>query len=162
MEVPYRYPYNPPAWLILLCFGTGILWIAVDWLPYWLGEGHGPTGFHLWRWFLGFIPIVYAFGLAVCRILFERYLLLDHDRMVVPVGLFQMRTATIDYTGISRVWRHYIGPYEYRFVLKVASGEQVLAILPSFLPDNESFCALEEFLNRKLSENARAKKTART
>ena len=157
MEVPHQYPYNPPAWLILLSFGSGFLWMAVDWLP----TRHTPTGFKLGYSLIGLIPIAWSLILAVHRIWAERYLLLDHDSMVLPIGLFAMRTAKIEYTSIERVWRHYVRPYEYRFVLKVATEEQAFEILPAFLPDNESYRALEEFLNRKLLENTRAKKPPR-
>jgi hypothetical protein len=46
-------------------------------------------------------------------------------------------------------------------VLKVATEDQTFKIVPAFLPDNESYRALEEFLNRKLLENTRAKKFSR-
>ena len=161
MEVPHQYPYNPPLRFILLSFGSGFLWIAVDWFPYWLPRGHIPTGFSLWFSLIGLIPIALAIIVGVRRIWVEHYLLLDNDSMVVPIGLFAMRTAKIEYTRIRRVWRHYVRPYEYTFVLKVATEEQAFKILPAFLPDNESYRALEEFLNRKLLENTRAKTTPR-
>ncbi len=157
MKVPHQYPYNPPVWAILLSFGSGVLWTAVDWLP----PGYIPTGFKLWLSPIGFIPIAWSLIFAVRRIWAERYLLLDHDSMVLPVGLFATRTAKIEYTSIRRVWRHYLRPNEYRFVLKVATEEQAFKILPAFLPDNESYRALEEFLNRKLLENTRAKESLR-
>src|SRR6266700_5811138 len=91
MEVPHQYPYNPPLWLILLLLGTGFLWIAVDWFPYWLPGGHIPTGFSFWFSLVGLIPIALAFIVGVFRISFESYLLLDNDSMVLPLGLFQMR-----------------------------------------------------------------------
>lgn len=162
MEVPHQYPYNPPLWLILLSFGSGFLWIAADWLPYWLSGGHIPTGFRFWSSLVGFIPLAWAFIMSVFRVSFETYLSLDHDSMVVPIGLFQMRTARIEYSSIQRVWRHYVRPYEYNFVLKLATEEQAFTILPVFLPDSESYRALEEFLNRKLLENTRATKSPRS
>jgi hypothetical protein len=152
MEVPHQYPYNPPAWSILLPFGTGLLWIAVDWLRW---------GHLLWFSLIGLIPIALSLIFAVRRIWVERYLFLDNDSMVLPIGMFQMRTTKIEYTSIRRVWRDYIRPYEYRFVLKVATEDQAFKIVPAFLPDNESYRALEEFLNRKLLENTRAKKFSR-
>jgi hypothetical protein len=161
MEVPHQYPYNPPLWLILLSFGSGFLWVAADWLPYWLSGGHIPSGVSFWFSLVGLIPIAFAFIVGAFRISFESYLLLDDDSMVLPLGLFQMRTARVEYTSIRRVWRHYVRPYEYNFVLKVATEEQAFTILPAFLPDNESYGALEEFLNRKLLENTRAKKSPR-
>ena len=161
MEVPHQYPYNPPVWAILLSFGSGFLWIAVDWFPYWLPGGHIPTGFKLWFSLIGLIPIAGSLIFAVRRIWAERYLLLDHDSMLLPIGPFATRKAKIEYTSIRRVWRHYVRPYEYSFVLKVATEERAFKILPAFLPDNASYRALEEFLNRKLLENTRAKKFPR-
>jgi hypothetical protein len=149
MEVPHRYPYNPPVWFIPVLFGSGFLWMAADWLPW----GTIPTGFSLWFSVIGLIPIAWSFIFAVYRIWVERYLLLDHDSIVLPIGPLAKRTAKIEYTNIRRVWRHYVRPNEYRFVLKVATEERVFTILPAFLPDNESYRALEEFLNRKLLEN---------
>jgi hypothetical protein len=161
MEVPHQYPYNPRLWTILLLFGSGFLWISLDWLPYWLLRGRIPTGFRLWESLIGLIPIALALIVGVRRIWVERYLLLDHDSMVLPIGLFQMGTAKIEYTSIRRVWRHYLRPYEYRFVLKIATEKRTFKIVPAFLPDNESYRALEEFLNRKLFENTGTKKSPR-
>jgi hypothetical protein len=149
MEVPHRYPYNPPVSLILLLLGCGILGICLEWLS---SQGHFPAGFNLW---FGLIPIALAFIVGVHRISVDRYLLLDHDSIVLPIGPFTRRTAKIEYTSIRRVWRRYIRPYEVRFVLKVATEEQAFKILPAFLPDSESYRALEEFLNCKLIENTR-------
>ena len=160
MEVPHQYPYNPPVWLILLCFGSGLLWLAVDWFTYWVPGGRIPTGFRFWYSLVGLLPIALALMLGVLRISFENYLLLDDDCMVLPLGLFQMRKARIEYRSISRVSRHYIRLYEYRFVLKVATEERAVSILPAFLPNNESYRALEEFLSRKLLENTHGKKAA--
>jgi hypothetical protein len=155
MEVPHRYPYNPPVWFIPVLFGSGFLWMASDWLPW----GTIPTGFSLWFSVIGLIPIAWSFIFAGYRIWIERYLLLDHDSIVLPIAPLAKRTAKIEYTNIRRVWRHYVRPNEYRFVLKVATEERVFTILPAFLPDNESYLALEEFLNRKLLENTRPDKS---
>jgi hypothetical protein len=153
MEAPHQYPYNPPVWLILLSFGSGFAWMAVDWLPL----GHAPTGFKLWFSLIGLIPVVWSLILGVRWISAERYLLLDRDSMVLPIGWLAIRTAKIEYTRIKRVWRHYVRPYEHTYVLKVATEEQAFTILPAFLPDQKSRRGLEEFLNRRLLENARAK-----
>ena len=159
MEVPHQYPYNPPVWRILVLFGCGFLFPATEWFRW----GTDPYGF----WFIfialivGLILIAWALVLSVRRIWVGRCLLLDYDSMVLPIGPFQMRRAKIEYTSIARVWRHYFWRGD-QFVLKVATEEQTFEILPAFLPDNESYRDLEEFLNRKLLENARAKKSSRT
>jgi hypothetical protein len=154
MEVPHQYPYHPRLWSILELFGCGFLWIAGDWLP----RGHIPTGFSLCFSLIGLIPIAFAFIICARRIWVERHLVLDNDSMVLPVGLFEMRTAKIEYTSVRRVWRHYL---YYTFVLKVATEEQTFKIVPAFLPGNESYRALEEFLTRKALENTTEKKVAR-
>jgi hypothetical protein len=161
MEVPHQYPYNPPLRSILLFFGCGFLWIAADWLPYWLLPwGHIPTGFRFWESLIGLIPIALAIILGVRRIWVEHYLLLDHDGMVLPIGLFQMRTEKIEYTSIRSVWRRY-GSRWGTFVLEVETERQTFKVMPDFLPDNESYEALEQFLNRKAVENTGAKKCSR-
>lgn len=157
MEEPHQYPYNPPPSLILFAFGSGFLWIASDWLPYWLTGKYIPTGFNFWFSLLGLVPIALALTVGVLRISFQNYLLLDSDSMVVPIGLFQMRTARIEYTSIRRVSQHYIRPFEVRLILKVETEGQAVSILPAFLPDDESYRVLEEFLNRKLLENTAKK-----
>lgn len=125
---------------------------------YWLPWGHIPTGFSFWRSLIGVIPIAFALIVAVRRISVERYLSLDNDSMTLPIGLFHMRTAKIEYTSIRRVWRHYT-TYCAVAVLQVATENQTFDILSTFLPDNESYCGLEEFLTRKALENERAKKS---
>ena len=144
MELPQQYPYNPRLRFILLVFGVGLLWIAVLWLLW----GHVPTGFGLW---FGLVPITLALMLGVRRISFQRYLLLDNDSMAIPTGLFQMRTARIEYTSIERVWRHYLPA---TLVLRVAIQTRTFEIVSVLLPDNESYRALEGFLSLKAQENA--------
>jgi hypothetical protein len=161
MEVPHQYPYNPPLRPILVLFGSGFTWIAGAWLPCWLlPREHIPTGFRLWESLIGLIPIALALILGVRRIWVEHYLLLDNDSMVLPIGLFQMRTARIEYTSIRSIWRRY-GPYWGTLVLGVETERQTFKVVPDFFPDNESYEALEQFLNRKALENTGAKKTSR-
>lgn len=157
MEVPHRYPYNPPLRLILLLFGLGFLWIALEWLS---SRGGFPNGFHLW---IALIPIAGAFVVGLHRILIDRYLLLDRDSMMLPIGPFTRRTTKIEYTSIRRVWQQYSSSYYDggTYVLWVATEEQTVKILPGFLPDKKSFRTLEEFLNRQLLENTHPKKSER-
>jgi|SRR5579864_4430489 len=157
MEVPHQYPYKPPLRFILLSFGSGFLWIAVDWLP---SRPIPPTGFRLWYSLIGLIPIAFALIVAVRRIWVECYLLLDNDSMTLPIGLFQMRIAKIEYTSIRRVWQHYTTYYAVAR-LQVATEKQTFEILSTFLPDNESYRTLEDFLTRKALENTSANKAPR-
>lgn len=73
-----------------------------------------------------------------------------------------MRTAKIEYTRVKRIWRHYPSNYHYTFLLQVATEEETFKIVPGFLPDKETYRALEEFLNRKALENRGAKKSTRS
>ncbi len=152
MELPHQYPYNFRLRLILFAFGTGLLWIAVQWLLW----GHIPTGFSLW---FGFIPVALALILAVRRILFKRCLLLDNDGMILPIGPLQMRTARVEYVSIQRVWRHYL---PLTVVLRVSTEKRTFEILSTLLPDDESYRALEAFLTRKVLENSGVDRSSRT
>ena len=110
---------------------------------------------------IGLIPIALALILGVRRIWVEHYLLLDNDSMVLPIGLFQMRTARIEYTSIRSIWRRY-GPYWGTLVLGLRPERQTFKVVPDFFPDNESYEALEQFLKSKGSlKNTGAKKTSR-
>jgi|SRR5579863_9916174 hypothetical protein len=147
MELPNQYPYNPRVRLILFVFGAGLLWIAVQWLSC----GRVPTGFNLW---FGLAPIALALIVGARRISVERYLLLDNDSMVLPIGLFQMSTARIEYSSIVRVWRHYLPA---TVVLRVATQKHTFDIVSVLLPDNASYRAIEGFLILKAQENAAQK-----
>ena len=157
MEVPHRYSYNPPLGLILLLFGLGFLWIGLEWFS---SQGGFPKGFHLW---IALIPIAVAFVVGVHRILIDRFLLLDRDSMILPMGPFTRRTTKIEYTSIRRVWQQHSSSYYGggTYVLCVATEERTVKILPGFLPDKESVRTLEEFLNGRLLENTRPKKSER-
>lgn len=150
MDLPQRYPYNPRLLVILLVLGVGLLWIAVLWLLW----GHVPAGFGLW---FGLVPITLAVTLGVRRILFQRYLVLDRGRIVIPTGLFQRKTAQIEYASIERVWRHYLPA---TLVLLVATKTRTFEIVSVLLPDNASYGALESFLSLKAQENV-AQRTLR-
>jgi hypothetical protein len=152
MKLPHQYPYNLRPRLVLFVLGSGLLWIAVEWLL----SGYMPSGFSLW---IGLVPIALALILGVRGISVERYLLLDNDSMVLPTGPFQMRTAKVEYTSIKRVWRHYL---PLTVVLRVATEKRTFEILSTLLPDNESYRAVEEFLVQKALENKRADESSKT
>jgi hypothetical protein len=59
--------------------------------------------------------------------------------------------AKVDYRSIKRVWRHYL---PFAGVLRVATEKRTYEIVSTLLPDDESYRALEEFLDRKALENA--------
>ena len=147
MELPHQYAYNPRVQLILFVFGAGLLWLAVQWLSW----GHIPTGFSLW---FGLAPIAMTLIVGVRRISVKRYLLLDKVGMELPIGLFQMGTARIEYSSIVRVWRHYLPA---AVVLRVATQSHTFDIVSVLLPDNASYHAIEGFLTLKAEENAARK-----
>ena len=92
-----------------------------------------------------------ALLLGVRRVAFDRRLLLDNDEMILPTGFLQTRTSRIAYASIKRVWRHYLPA---TVVLRVATEKRTYEIMSTLFPDNESYLALEEFLNLKAQENA--------
>jgi hypothetical protein len=142
--IMHEYPYNPRLRLIFLVSGVGLLWIGVQRLSW----GRMPTGFSLW---FGLLPIMRALLLGVRRVSFDRRLLLDKEEMILPTGFLQMGTARVAYASIERVWRHYLPA---TVVLRVATETRTFEIVSVLLPDNESYRALEEFLNLKAQENA--------
>jgi hypothetical protein len=144
MELPHEYPYNPRPRLLFLVSGVGLLWIGVQRLSW----GRMPTGFRLW---FGLLPVILALLLGVRRVAFDRRLLLDKDEMLLPTGPLQTGAARIAYASIKRVWRHYLPG---TVVLRVATEKRTFEIVSALLPDNESYRAIEEFLNLKAQENA--------
>jgi hypothetical protein len=143
MELPREYPYNPRPSLIFSLSGVGLLWIGVQRLSW----GRMPTGFGLW---FGLLPIMLALLAGVRRVLTDRRLLLDRDEMILPMGFLQMRTARVEYASIEHVWRHYL---RAAVVLCVATKKRTFEIVSVLLPDNQSYRAIEEFLNLKAQEN---------
>jgi hypothetical protein len=107
-----------------------------------------PTGFSLW---FGLLLVMLALLLGMRRVAFDRRLLLDKDEMILPTGPLQTGSARIAYASIERVWRHYL---PLTVVLRVATKKRTFDIVSTLLPDNESYRALEEFLNLKAQENA--------
>jgi hypothetical protein len=144
MDLPHEYPYNPRPSLIFFVSGVGLLWIGVQRLSW----GRMPTGFSLW---LGLLPIMLGLLVGVRRVALDRRLLLDKDEMILPTGFFQTGAARIAYPSIERVWRHYL---PLAVVLRVATEKRTFDIASTLLPDNESYRAIEEFLNLKAQENA--------
>jgi hypothetical protein len=144
MELPHEYPYNPRPSLIFWVSGVGLLWIGVQRLSW----GRMPTGFGLW---FGLLLIMLALLLGVRRFALDRRLLLDKDEMILPIGPLQTGVARIAYLSIERVWRHYL---PLTVVLRVATEKRTFDMVSTLLPDNESYRAVEEFLNLKAQENA--------
>lgn len=80
------------------------------------------------------------------RLLLDRRLILDKDDFILPTGLLQLRTTTIAYANIRRVWRVYL---PWTMVLRIATNDRGFQIVSMLLPDNESYLAVEAFLLSK-------------
>lgn len=143
MKLPREYSYNPRLRLIFLVSGGGLLWIGVQRLSW----GRMPTGFGLW---FGLVPIILAVLLWVRRAAFDCRLLLDKDGIILPTGFLQTKTARIEYASIKRVWRHYLPA---TVVLRVATEKRTFEIVSLLLPENDSYLALDGFLNLKAQQN---------
>ena len=153
MDLPNQYPYNPRLGTILVCFVCGLGEMSIG---LW---GFSFIWFRLWiDYLIGLLLVTFALILTVRCIWFERYLLLEIDSMLLPIGTLQMgrRTANIEYTSIRRVWKRFF--YDGGFALMVETEAGTFKILPWLLPNKESCGALEEFLRQKALENGRAKK----
>jgi len=146
-ELPHEYSYNLRARAILLISGAGLLWIGVQRLSF----GRMPTGFRLW---FGLVPILLALLLGIRRVSFHCRLLLDKDEMILPTGFFQRDSTRVAYASIERVWRHYL---PITVVLRIATAARTFQIASVLLPDDESYRALEAFINQKVQENTAKK-----
>src|SRR5208283_4609137 len=91
VELPRRYPFNPPWRIILFLFapGAGLLaLLGLHWAPARLGAA------------LGAILVTFAFVLAVRRIALPRFLELGQDALLLPAGFLRARTTKIAYADI--------------------------------------------------------------
>jgi hypothetical protein len=163
MDVPNQYPYNPRLGTILWLFAGGFMAMGLAWLA--IGGPLGVGPYYPWFNFFyfgsfGVVVVAWAIILSVRWIWFERYLLLDNDSIVLPIGLLKIQTAKIEYTSIRHVYRHCTSRYGH-LVLHVETEKQTFKILPDFLPDKESCSAMEEFLKRKALENRSGKVPSR-
>jgi hypothetical protein len=106
-----------------------------------------PHGFALW---FGLFPIVLGLLLAVRRLAFTRYLVLERDELIVPTGLLRVRAARISYVNIQRVWQ---SSFPLMAVLEVATKEGKFEIVSGMLPDAASYLAVGDFLYSRAQDN---------
>ena len=143
MNLPRQYSYNPKWRLIILLFGAGFTWIALQTFFC----GCIPHGFSLW---FGSLPIMFGLLLAVRRLAFNRYLRLDSDGLILPTGFLRVRTTRVPYISIERVWQTSIA---WMGVLCIATKEGKFEVISGMLPEPGSYLAVEEFLNSQAKDN---------
>ena len=137
MELPHRYPFNPP-WqpiLLLSAVGAGLLALlgSLHWAPARLGAA------------LGAILLAFAFVLAARRFALPWFLELEEDTFLLPAGFLRARTTKIVYADIE--WMREIQRRDAIFELR-AKG-RTHNILSSFLPDAASYVDIRDFLTSR-------------
>ena len=141
MNLPRQYSYNPRSWLIVLLFGAGVAWIAVETLLC------GCRPHRTISLLVGLSPIILGSLLTVRRLAFKRYLVLDTDALMLPTGFLRVRTARIPYMSIERVWQTRL---PFAAVLSVATKEGKFDVVSAMLPDAGSYIDVGKFLSSQL------------
>jgi hypothetical protein len=139
VELPRRYPFNPPWRIILLLFATGagmLALLGLHWAPARLGAA------------LGAIVVAFAFVLAVRRIALPRFLELGQDAFLLPAGFLRARTTKIVYADIE--WTREIKRGDA--ILELRAKGRTYDILSSFLPDAASYVDVGNFVTSRLRE----------
>jgi hypothetical protein len=112
-----------------------------------LESGRLPKSFSLW---FGLVPVVLGLLTALSRATPDRCLLLAKDELMLPTGFLNLRTATIPYKDLERVWRVYL---PLTAVLRMATKGGRFQVVSVMLPDQASYLAVEEFLVTRAQEN---------
>ena len=137
MNLPRTYSYNPRLSLACLLFGAGLAWLIVTGLVC----GCWPHAFVLW---FGSAPIIFGLLLTGRRLAFKRYLVLDKDALILPIGFGRVRTTRIPYTSIKRVWETRL-PFATN-VLSVATEDGKFEVVSTMLPDASTYAEVGTFL----------------
>jgi hypothetical protein len=145
MNLPRQYSYNPRSWLIVLLFGAGIAWIAVNGFLY----GHRPFG--IISLMFSFGPIMLGSLLAVRRVAFQRYLVLDKEALLLPTGFLRLRVTRIPYFSIERVWQTRL---PFGAVLSIATKDGKFDVVSAMLPDADSYVDIGKFLQSLVDSTA--------
>lgn len=145
MKLPRRYPYSPRLWLLVLNLGAGVGWIAVVALIC----GCRPNTISL---SLGLVLIVLGLLLAVRRLAFNCYLVLESDALMLPTGFLRVRTTRIPYMNIERVWQIHL---PWMAVLCVGTKQGKFEVLSGMLPETRSYVAIGEFLNSRVQNSSK-------
>ena len=83
MNLPRQYLYTPKTTVILFSLGSGVVWLGLQAL---ICQCR-PHGFSLW---FGWTPIILGLLLAVRRLAFTRFLVLDTHAIILPTGLVRV------------------------------------------------------------------------
>lgn len=126
---------------MIFVFAAGLIWITIMGLEC----NCKPHGFSLW---FGVTPVAGGLVLVVRRMLFNRYLVLDTDAVILPTGFLRAQTRRIPYVDIERVWGvHAL----WMAVLYVGTKQGKFEVLSAMLPDSRSFLEVGNFLNHRLN-----------
>ncbi len=143
MDLPQQFPYRPRLWLILFNLGAGCAWLGVQRVE----SSHWPQGFRLW---FGLLPLALGLLTGLQRLVFRRDLLLGKNELTLPTGFLNLRTATIGYGTLERVWRVYL---PLTVVLRITTKQRCFQVVSVLLPDNASYLAVEKFLLSRAQQN---------
>ena len=143
MNIPHQYSYNPRPRVIALPLCGGVAWITLMFALC----GCIPHGFGLW---FGLVSILMGIVLALMRLVFKCFLLLDENSLTLPTGFLRVKTTRIPYVSIMRVWQTYVA---WMPVLCVATRDGRFDVLSGMLPDAESYVALRDFLHSRTQNN---------
>ena len=135
MSIPLRYPYNPSRKLIALgSLGGAPLMVLAE-------LGLCPRTPALVG--TGVLSVLYGL-LVLRRCALPRSLVLDDDSLWLPTGFLQMYVTRVRFAEIDALWEREL-PLR-QVVLSLRSGGRTLDIFASFLPDEASYHAVDEFL----------------
>jgi hypothetical protein len=116
MELPKRYHYNPPPWsafIAIVMFGFGTWMIAEKAMSTDRGLilggliEFGPEGARNFYWVVAVLcGLIALMGpvLLVRHIFFARVLELGEDAVILPYGFLHLKTDSIRYADIQRLW----------------------------------------------------------
>jgi hypothetical protein len=160
LELPCRLPYNPrwlPIVLGSIAFGGASAFFAFQAL---FGRGKlnlegiitlGPA---MTRVFYGVFAVLSALFVVVAllavvrRIASPRVLELGTDAVILPEGLFQMRTARLAYSDIERIEEREI---ERQKFLHVFAGGKRHSVIAALLPDAATYAAVKDLISARVA-----------
>jgi hypothetical protein len=137
MNLPIQYSYNLRLPYLALGTGSGFALLAMIGLE----NGSWPHGLILC---VGLLPIGLGLFAIVRGILFDSFLVMDKDALLVPTGLGRVRAKRIPYTSIERVWETHL---PWTVVLNVATKEgKKFEVVSTMLPKASDYVDIGKFL----------------
>jgi len=138
MDLPRRFPYNP-QWRIIL-FGLAF------------GGAAAVCGKILNNWIMtlvfGIPFVILSLLLAVRRLAFPKFLLLEQDSVLIPKGFLRTWVTKIPYADIENGWERASGSIE-TLVLQVKG--RTFEINSMMLPDMASYVAVRDFVKSRFT-----------